>query len=154
MRETKTDKALPKASVNTEKALPETNESKEKKLPEVNKSENCILIGGELIEIKPTKVKYQRNRTANFYKVFDYYSLPEILSWEAGQFGIDDDRDGDTAVLEWLLAVFDGDQRIKKNYNELNTEDIETILKIFRRINNIDEKEEARKNLPREKITE
>lgn len=41
---------------------------KTKKFPAVGNPENTVTIGGKLIEIKPTKLKYQRNRTALFYK--------------------------------------------------------------------------------------
>jgi hypothetical protein len=40
-----------------------------KELPAVGSPENTIQIGEKLIEIKATKLKYQRNRTAAFYKI-------------------------------------------------------------------------------------
>jgi len=69
-------KKLPVAE-QAEKELPKV-ETKEKKLPDVGKPENTILIGGKLIEIQPTKLKYQRNRTAAFYRVLDMYPLTDI----------------------------------------------------------------------------
>lgn len=69
-------KKLPSAEQEN-KELPKTD-VKEKKLPEVGKPENTVLIGGKLIEIQPTKLKYQRNRTAAFYRVLDMYPLTDI----------------------------------------------------------------------------
>ena len=50
------------------KELPST-EVKTKKLPQIGNPENSVMIGGKPVEIKATKVKYQRNRTAAFYKI-------------------------------------------------------------------------------------
>ena len=69
-------KELPEVGM-TEKALPETT-AKEKKLPDVGSPENTVMIGGMPIEIKPTKLKYQRNRTAAFYRFLDMYPLTDI----------------------------------------------------------------------------
>lgn len=50
------------------KKVPST-EMTMKELPQVGNPENSVMIGGKPIEIKATKVKYQRNRTAAFYKI-------------------------------------------------------------------------------------
>ena len=60
-------KKLPSAE-QVVKELPSAEMAK-KTLPVVGNPENTITIGEKLIEIKPTKVKYQRNRTAAFYKI-------------------------------------------------------------------------------------
>ena len=44
-----------------------------------------------------------RNRTAAFYRILEVYPLSDILAMEAGAF--DDERDGDKAVMDWLIAV-------------------------------------------------
>ena len=64
---------------------------------------------------------------------------------EAGSFG--DERDGDKAVMDWLIAVFDDEQLVIDNYDNMDTATIEKILSIFLRVNKIDEKEEKLKNL-------
>ena len=46
-------------------------EQENKGLPQVGSPENTVIIGGKLIEIAPTKLKYQRNRTAAFYKMLE-----------------------------------------------------------------------------------
>ena len=102
-------------------------------------------IGDQLIEIKPTKLKYQRNRTAAFYRMLELYPLADILAMEAGAFG--DDRDGDKALMDWLIAVTDDERLILDHYNELDTGVIEQLLQIFRRVNHMDEKEQKQKNL-------
>ena len=97
------------------------------------------------MEIKPTKLRYQRNRTAAFYKMLELYPLADILAMEAGAFG--DDRDGDKAVMDWLIAVFDDEALVLENYDGMDTGTVEQLLEIFRRINRIDEKEQKQKNL-------
>jgi len=120
-------------------------EQTEKGLPQIGSPENSILIGDTLVEVKPTKLKYQRNRTAAFYKMLEVYPLADILAMEAGAFG--DDRDGDKALMDWLVAVLDDEKLVTENYDRLDTGVIEQLLAIFRRVNRIDEKEQKLKNL-------
>ena len=131
---------MPKQS----KELPETQQP-EKALPQVGNPENTIVIDGRLVEIKPTKLRYQRNRTAAFYKMLELYPLADILAMEAGAFG--DDRDGDKAVMDGLIAVFDDEALVLENYDGMDTATVEQLLEIFRRVNRIDEKEQKQKNL-------
>ncbi len=130
------------------KDLPETG-MKTKELPQTSNPENTVMIGGKLIEIKPTKLKYQRNRTATFYRLLEIYPLADIFAMEAGSFG--DDRDGDKATMDWLIAATDDEQLIVDNYDEIDTGTVEKILAIFKRLNKIDEKEAKRKNLETER---
>lgn len=44
-------------------------EQESKGLPAVGSPENTVTIGGQLVEIHATKLKYQRNRTAAFYRM-------------------------------------------------------------------------------------
>ena len=128
----------------TNKPLP-APEQADKGLPQIDSPENSVQIGDQLIEIKPTKLKYQRNRTAAFYRMLELYPLADILAMEAGAFG--DDRDGDKALMDWLIAVTDDERLILDHYNELDTGVIEQLLQIFRRVNRMDEKEQKQKNL-------
>lgn len=128
----------------TNKPLP-ASEQMDKGLPQIGSPENSVRIGDQLIEIKPTKLKYQRNRTAAFYRMLELYPLADILAMEAGAFG--DDRDGDKALMDWLIAVTDNEQLILDHYNDLDTGVIEQLLQIFRRVNRMDEKEQKQKNL-------
>lgn len=148
------EKSLPEGQANRKKAAPrrttKTPDAPEatslpKGVPAPSNAINCISIGGTLLEIKPTKLKYQRNRTALFYKIMDMYPLPDIFGMEAGAFG--DERDGDTAVYEWLIAVVDDEEFVKNHYDEFDTEIIERLLEIFKRLNKTKEKEEKLKNL-------
>lgn len=132
------------SSDQVKKELPSTDMTK-KELPLVGNPENTVMIGDELVEIKPTKLKYQRNRTAAFYKILDIYPLSDIMAMETGSFG--DDRDGDKAVMDWLIAATDNENLIVENYDEMTTETIEKILSIFRRVNKIDDKEDKLKNM-------
>ena len=147
------DKAVPDTKM-AEKKMPSTDiqakpkpdpKTNKKSLPPIGNPENTVMIGGKPIEIKATKLKYQRNRTATFYRILELYPLTDILSMEAGQFG--DDRDGDKAVMDWLIAATDDEQLIVENYDDMDTETIEKILMIFKRVNRITEKDEKLKNL-------
>lgn len=131
-----------------EKEKPAT-EQKIKELPKIGNPENTVTIGGKLIEIKPTKLKYQRNKTALFYKVLDIYPVADILAMEAGTFG--DDRDGDKALMDWLIAVTDDPDLIVENYDEIDSGVIEILLTIYRRLNKVDEKEAKLKNAAKER---
>lgn len=144
-------KAMPTVGMEAKEVQEPTAEKKSpapsrktKNMPTVGVLENTVMIGGKSIEIKPTKLKYHRNNTASFYRVIDLVPLPEILSYPAGAFG--DERDGDKALMDWLIAVTDDEELIVENYNEMDTAVIEQMLEIFKRINKITEKEEKQKN--------
>lgn len=136
------DKAIP-ATEMKEKKIP-AKKTREKKLPVVGNAENTVIIGGQMIEIKPTKLKYHRNNTAAFYKIVDMLPLPDIMMMDSKAFG--DGRDGDKALMDWLVAATDNPELIHENYNEMDSDVIEKILSIFKRVNRIDEKEEKQKN--------
>lgn len=141
------EKALPEVGME-EKKIPDA-EIKTKELPQTGNPDNTVIIGGQEIEIKPTKLKYQRNRTAAFYRVLEIYPLTDILAMEAESFG--DDRDGDKATMDWLIAATDNEQLIVDHYDEMDTGTIEKILSIFKRVNKITEKEEKVKNMAKER---
>ena len=94
-------------------------------------------------------MKYQRNKTALFYKVLQIYPVADILAMEAGTFG--DDRDGDKALMDWLIAVTDDPDLIVANYDEIDSGVIEQLLSIYRRLNKVDEKEANLKNVRMER---
>ena len=144
------EKKLPEAGAE-DKKMPEA-EMKSKPFPKTGNPENTVIIGGKVIEIKPTKLKYQRNRTAAFYRVLDMYPLTDILAMEAGSFG--DERDGDKATMDWLIAATDDEQLILDNYDAMDTGVVERILSIFKRVNKIEEKETKIKNMAKERKEE
>lgn len=149
-----TSKRMP-STAQPEKEIPDTEQEEreipevvveEKEPPMVGDPENTIIIGGKLIEIKPTKLKYHRNNTAVFYKMLELYPLPDIMAMGENMFGRG--RDGDKALADWLVAVTDDPTLISKEvYDEMDTGTIEKLLAIFRRVNKIDEKEEKLKNV-------
>ena len=137
--------------------VPEIPEAKEKKvripkasklskpIPTPERPENCVTLQNETIEIRPTKMKYFRNRTASIYKILKLIPLNDFLAYEPGTF--DPTRDSDTILFDFLTAVFDDAEIVKKHYDDMTADDIERILEIFGRLNRITEKEEAsRKN--------
>lgn len=133
------------------KPLPDA-EIKEKEKPIVGVPENMITICGKQIEIKPTRLFYERNRTATFYRMLDVYPVVDILAMDTVIPG--DDRDGDKCVMDWLIAVLDDEEFVLEHYDDITAEDIERLLLIFRRLNKIDEKEQKRKNLATDKTME
>ncbi len=107
--------------------------------------ENCVKIGDKIIEIKPTKVKYFRNKTAASYSWLKLVPLTEFLTYQAGQ--LDPTRDADQILYDFLVAAFDDSEFVRDNYDEMTADEVEQVIRIFGRINHIDEKEEAaRKN--------
>ena len=117
----------------------------EKEMPQIGAVDNKVEIDGIIKEIKPTKLRYQRNHTAAFYQVVDTYPLPMILAMDSDQFP--DGRDGDKCLLDWLVAVFDDEDFVSEHYNNMDTEFIEKVLRIYRKVNHIDEKEEKLKKI-------
>ena len=116
-----------------------------KVIPPMYKPENCVKIAGEPVEIKPTKLRYFRNKSASIYSILKVVPLNEFLAYEKGVF--DKERDSDQILLDFLVAVFDDEKLVRDNYDNLTADDIEKILEIFGRVNHINEKEEAaRKN--------
>lgn len=77
-------KKLPDAAQNRKTMPDEAQQQRDLPLP--GNPENMVTLGGETIEIKPTKLKYMRNHTAAFYKVLELYPLPDVLAMEAGAF--------------------------------------------------------------------
>ena len=126
-----------------EKPVPNTG-METKELPKVGNPENTVIIGGKLIEIKPTKLKYQRNRTAVFYHILELYPLSDILAMGPKSFG--DGLDGDKKLYDWLVAVTDDEDLIREHYDEIDSDTIYRMLEIFRRVNKISEMEEKLKN--------
>ena len=130
------------ATVET-KELPSVTEAK-KELPKDYNEENAVTFGDETREIKSTKLKYHRNNTAISYKIFQTFPLPDVLSMEKGYF--DPNRDGDQMLFDFLVAVFDDVEFVKRHYDDLTSEDIDRVLEIFCRVNGITEREEQAKN--------
>ena len=118
-------------------------------IPSIGIPENTVTIGGRLIEIKPMKLKYVRNRTAAFRHILELYPLSDILAMDK-EFG--DGRDGDKALMDWLIAVTDDEELITENYNDIDSDTIYKLLAIHRRIEKVDELEAKLKNAitPRE----
>lgn len=139
------EKELPNVEM-PEKKKP-TQKVSMKDMPDVGKPENKVKIGSRIVEIKPTKLKYHRNNVASFYKIIDMIALPDIMAMPSGSFG--DERDGDKALMDWLIAVTDDEKLIVDNYDSIDVDTIEKMLEIFKRLNRIDEKEEKQKNAER-----
>lgn len=142
------NKAIPKQQ-DIDKEIPEESPKKDspvkksldKAMPSTMNQENCVTINGTKIQIKPTKLKYFRNRTTSIYKLLKIIPLNEFLSYDKGAF--DSERDSDQMLFDFLIAVFNDSSFVASNYDEMTSQNIEQILKIFGRINHIDEKEEA-----------
>lgn len=117
-----------------------------KPTPIVGIPENTVVVAGVPLEIKPTKLKYVRNGTANFYKLIERMPLVDIMQLQSGAFGEDDERDGDKAVMDWLISATDNEEFVVAHYDDFDTEQITRILDIFKRVNKFPGKEEDLKN--------
>jgi len=121
-------------------AIPEKQE-----MPSDEIEENCVVIKGEKIEIKPTLLKYFRNKAAAGYGAIKSIPIQEFLTCEAGVF--DETHSADELLFNFLVAVFDSSEFVRDNYDNIDADTLDRICKIFGRLNHIDEREEAiRKN--------
>lgn len=124
--------------------IPDASPEKEEKPSDVLE-DNCVMVGDQKIEIKPTKLKYFRNKAASAYGVIKAVPLHELLTYGKGV--LDENRDADQLLYDFLVAAFDDSTLVRDNYDNLDADTIDRICKIFGRVNHIDEKEEqARKN--------
>lgn len=80
-------------------------------------------------------MRYIRNGTANMYKLIKNVPLTDIMSLQSGAFGEGDDRDGDKAVMDWLIAVTDDADFVTEHYDDFDAEQIIRLVDIFERIN-------------------
>lgn len=126
----------------TPKQLPET-QSVQLAAPSVQDKSNCVVLNGKSYEILPTRTKYFRTQWANGHVLLKHYTLSEIFALTQERDGID----GDEAIYKFLVAVFDDEELVKENYDDLDSETLYQICEIFRRVNKIDEIEEHQKNL-------
>lgn len=141
--ETIINEEIPKESPPNTQEIDATPEKEE--MPSDYIEENCVVIDGKKIEIKPTKVAYFRNKTASTYNIMKNIPLTELFGIKKGV--LDETRDGDQIVYDFLVAALDDKEFVRDKYNDLNAEQIERIVQIFGRINHIDDKyENQRKN--------
>lgn len=144
-------KSLPKVSEN-DKPVPEVTDntpplpkvtSKKMATPKIGDPQNVVQFGDIEIELKPTKIKYQRDRTAAFYRVLKQMPLIDILALQDGI--LDPDRSSDKMLFDWLIAVTDDSKIVTANYDKLDSESIYKILEIFCRLNHIPDEEKKQK---------
>lgn len=115
----------------------------DKPTPTVGNPENVVWIGKRQVEIFPTKVKYQRDKSAAFYLILRQVPLTEILSLSDGV--LSKTRSSDKMLFDWLIAVTDNPKLIKDEYDEMDSEQIYKLLEVFCRVNHIDEVEKKAK---------
>lgn len=129
-----TEKVIPVPERNTE-AVP---------VPVAGQTENQVQFGDTQIEIKPTKLKYHRDRTAAFYRILQQMPLIDVLALQDGI--LDPERSSDKMLFDWLIAATDDSALVARNYDQIDADTVERILQIFLRLNHIDDKDDARKN--------
>ena len=146
-KESPADPELAKETPTDTKLSKDTPEQTElnKEMPSNIKKENCIEIDGKLYEIKPTKLKYFRNKMAAAHNVIKAIPLSEFLTYDKGV--IDPEKDADQILYDYLVAAFDDPDFVHEHYEDMTADDVEKVINIFGRLNHIEEKEEkARKN--------
>ena len=125
---------------------PEVSPKKEE-MPSDMKEENCVTVCGIKVEIKPTLVKYFRNKTAGAYSYLQKVPLTEIFKFPDEAFIREGYKSADQMLYDFLVAAFDDSEFVRDHYDEMTADDVEQIVRIFGRINHIDEKDEnQRKN--------
>ena len=144
-------KSLPKVNENV-KPVPEVTENttpppkpsaKKIDTPKTGNQANMVQFGDVEIELKPTKLRYQRDRTAAFYRMLKQMPLVDILALQDGI--LDPERSSDKMLFDWLIAVTDDPKLVTSNYDKLDSESIYRILEIFCRLNHIPEDEKKQK---------
>ena len=132
---------MPEVTENTP-PLPKPS-AKKMAAPKVGNPANVVQFGDIEIELKPTKIKYQRDRTAAFYRMLKQMPLVDILALQDGI--LDPERSSDKMLFDWLIAVTDDPKIVTANYDKLDSESIYKILEIFCRLNHIPEDEKKQK---------
>ena len=150
-------KSLPKVTEEL-KPIPEVTDTtpplpvpsnKKVAVPKVGDLQNIVQFGDVEIELKPTKIKYQRDRTAAFYRMLKQMPLIDILALQDGI--LDPERSSDKMLFDWLIAVTDDPKIVTANYDKLDTETIHQILEIFCRLNHIPDDDEKKHKTQAEK---
>ena len=81
--------------------IPDASPKKQEK-PSDEIEENCVLVNGEKIELKPTKLKYFRNKAASAYGIIKAVPLHELLTYGKGI--LDETRDADQLLYDFLAC--------------------------------------------------
>ena len=124
---------------------PEVSPKKEE-MPSDYKEENCVTICGTKVELKSTKVMYFRNKTAGAYSYLKTVPLSEFFKFPDEAFKREGYQSADQMLYDFLVAAFDDSTFVRDHYDEMTADDVEQIVRIFGRINHIDEKDSERKN--------
>ena len=107
--------------------------------PETGDPANKVQFGKKMIELKPTRMKYQRDRTASLYRLLLNMSTVELLAIPDGR--IDPNRSSDQMLYEWLIAVTDDPKLVAENYDLIDSDTVDKMVHIFCRLNHIKEEE-------------
>lgn len=136
------DEAKPVPEVNEEQKPVPAHEEKVTPLPPEGKPENMVQFGNKKIEIKPTLLKYQRDRTASFYRLLKQMPVVDLLALKDGV--LDPNRSSDKMLFDWLIAVTDDPKLVAANYDRIDSETIHQMLEIFCRLNRIKDEDEKK----------
>lgn len=136
-----TPDVLPEAAIAEPEVLPTAVVQQPEELPKKMGEENDITIGGETIRIKATRLYYQRNGTAGFYRVLQ--QMPLIYIFNCPDDFFDPKRTPTKCLMDWVTAVTDNPDFTKKHFDDMTSEDIYHLLDLFLRLNKLEEMEEA-----------
>jgi len=136
-RRNEEEKPLPQVE---EKELPlPPHENKTIPKPEIGDPDNSVIFGKKRIVLKPTKLKYQRDRTAALYRILQQISTVELLAMPDGK--LDPKRSNDQMLYEWLIAVTDDPKLVAENYDLIDSATVDRMVHIFCRLNKIKEED-------------
>jgi len=98
-------------------------------------AEDEIIINGEVIKVKPVKVKHIKNNFYGHYLILKQMGIVKLLKY----------ADGESVLKKFLNAVFNDNQKIiEKVIDELDNDKIKKILDIVKKINEIDDEEDLK----------
>lgn len=104
----------------------------ENKLP---LADNEIELNGEIIKIKPVKLKYIIDSFYGYYALLKKMGLMKILSYD----------DGKVVLDKFLFSVFDSEQNtIDKFYEELNEIKMKELVNIVQKVNELEDEEDQK----------
>jgi hypothetical protein len=100
-------------------------------------AENEILIGNEIIRIKPVKLKYMIDGFYGYYTLLRKMGLMKLLAYS----------DGKDVLNNFLIGLFDNDQEtINVFLEELTEIKIKELLTIVQKVNELED-EDTEKNV-------
>lgn len=119
-----------------------------KELPKDYDEKNSVIIDDEVYTIKPTRLRYFRNKSMSIYHYLLQIPLTEFLTYDKGVF--DTERSADQLLFDFLVGVFDNIEIVKNIYDKMTAEHLDKVLEIVGRLDGIAQRDEEAERKNRE----